>query len=283
MTAMPPPPAADTRAAARGWAASLKIGFERRAGRTALTERRQRGPLAVQRPFHPEGEPCHCYLLHPPGGLVGGDRLAIGVAVGAGAHALITSPGAAKFYRSAGSPAVQHQRLEVAAGGTLEWLPQENILFRGALACTATEVDLTGDARYLGWEIHCLGRPAIGERLGEGAADLSLRLSRDGRPLLRDRLRLRAQDLDGPSGLRGQPVLATLLATGAEGGDLAAARAAACVGAGYLAATLVEDLLIARYLGPSGEAARAALVSIWKALRPRLIGPAPCPPRIWAT
>ena len=112
-----------------GWQARLDLGFEQRAGRTVLAHKRQFGPLTVQRPFYPEGGPCHLYVLHPPGGVVGGDRLAVSVLVAEGAHALITTPGAAKFYRSAGPRADVVQRLSVDAGGALEWFPQENILF----------------------------------------------------------------------------------------------------------------------------------------------------------
>ena len=187
-----------------GWHASLHLGFEPRGGRTVLATRRQRGPLAVQRAFYPEGDICHLYLLHPPGGVVGGDRLDIDVGVADGAHALITTPGASKFYRSAGPEARQHQRLTVGDGGTLEWFPQENILFPGANLRTGTDIDLSGNARFLGWEILSLGRPVISERFEHGSADLGLRVQRDGQPILIDRLRLGSKpDLDGLSGLRG--------------------------------------------------------------------------------
>jgi urease accessory protein len=107
-----------------GWQARLELGLAQWAGRTVLAHKRHFGPLTVQRPFYPEGGPCHIYLLHPPGGVVGGDRLEIAVEVGEGAHALITTPGATKFYRSAGPRAHQIQHLSVAGGGVLEWFPQ---------------------------------------------------------------------------------------------------------------------------------------------------------------
>jgi urease accessory protein len=149
-----------------------RLEFAAGPDRTILVHREQRGPLAVQRPFYPEGSTCHVYVLHPPGGLVGGDVLAIEVRVGEGAQALITTPGAAKLYRSLGPTAEQTQRLRVAAGGSLEWLPQENILFPGAQARLRTELDLEPGAAFIGWEVQCLGRPAIGERFETGRADL---------------------------------------------------------------------------------------------------------------
>lgn len=268
-----------------GWLASLSLGFEHRGGRTVLASKRQHGPLTVQRAFYPEGAVCHIYLLHPPGGVVGGDGLEINVDVGEGAHVLVTTPGAAKFYRSAGSWARQVQRLQVCNGGVLEWFPQENILFPAAMLRACTEVSIAGDARFLGWEIHSLGRPVIGARFDAGSADLRVELHRDRRPLLRERLRLFAeQDLDGASGLRGFPITATFLATSAGEGDLRAARDGLNPPEGSLVAiTRLGDLLVARCLAGSVEIVRRIFVALWGILRPRLLGREACPPRIWAT
>ena len=123
---------------AQGWPAELHLGFARDAARTALVERRHLGPLRVQRPFYPEGEGvCHVYLLHPPGGLVAGDDLQVSARVEPGAHALLTTPAAAKLYRSraASGPARQVQRFEVQGDGILEWLPQESIAPAALPAC----------------------------------------------------------------------------------------------------------------------------------------------------
>ena len=103
-----------------GWEARLALRFEQRAGRTVLAHRSHEGPLAVQKPFYPEGDVCHVYLLHPPGGVVGGDRLAIEIEVASNAHAVITTPAAGKLYRSAGPASMQEQRLSVAPGAALE-------------------------------------------------------------------------------------------------------------------------------------------------------------------
>jgi urease accessory protein len=268
-----------------GWLASLQLGFERRGARTVLADKRQRGPLTVQRPFYPEGDVCHLYLLHPPGGVVGGDRIEIELNVAAGARTLVTTPGAAKFYRSAGPVAVQHQRLRVAGSGLLEWFPQENILFPGAKLSARTEIDLEADAGFIGWEIHSLGRPVIGERFETGAADLGLVLRRSGRPLLTERLRVLGDlDLDGASGLRGFPVSGTFAATGADSRALDAAREVLAQESGLTAGvTLVGDLLVARCLGTAVEPVHRIFVAQWSVLRPLSAGRAACPPRIWAT
>lgn len=271
--------------APEGWLANLDLGFERRGDRTVLACKRQRGPLTVQRPFYPEGDVCHLYLLHPPGGVVGGDRLEIDLSVADGAHALITTPGAAKFYRSAGPRAIQRQTLRVADGGLLEWFPQENILFPGARLRTETLVDLVRAARFIGWELHSLGRPVIEERFTPGAADLGFRVSRDGRPLLKDRLRISDErDLGGPSGMRGFPVCGTFVATGARLLDLDAARGVLPDRLDFpFGVTLVEDLIVARCLAHGVEPMNRIFRSLWGILRPRLVGRDTCLPRIWAT
>lgn len=270
-----------------GWQARLRLDFEAGPDRTILAHREQRGPLAVQRPFYPEGSPCHVYVLHPPGGLVGGDRLEVAVRVGEGAQALITTPGAAKLYRSLGPTAEQVQRLRVAAGGSLEWLPQENILFPGAQARLRTALDLEPGAVFIGWEAQCLGRPAIGERFETGRADLSLRIRRAGVPLLLDRLRVaNGQGLDGASGLRGYPVTATLLACPALPADLEVVRSGADSQLESdlpWGATLLGDLLVVRCLARGTEPVHRQFRALWGILRPRLLGRPACPPRIWAT
>ena len=275
-----PPPAAGLDP----WAAQLRLGFEVRGQQTLLAERYQRGPLAVQRPFYPEGGTCHCYLLHPPGGLVGGDQLDIDIGVAAGAQALLTTPGATKCYRSAGPFARQTQRLRVT--GTLEWLPQETILFPGALVKLGTRVELVAGARFIGWELLALGRPSIGEPFDRGEATQTLEVWADGRPLLIERLALEpaAGARQAAAGLRGLPLSGTLLAWPADATDLEAARAALPGAAGdWCAFSLIDGLLVGRYLGSQAEQARLSFVPVWRALRPRMLGREAVTPRIWAT
>src|SRR6476620_11342443 len=116
-----------------GWEAALDLEFAARGARTILARRASIGPLVVQRPFYPEGDVAHVYLVHPPGGVVGGDQLRLNVLAREGAHALITTPAATKFYRSDGR--VAHQRQEIVAdAASIEWLPQETIVFPDARA-----------------------------------------------------------------------------------------------------------------------------------------------------
>jgi urease accessory protein len=271
-----------------GWQARLRLGFERRGARSVCHERRHFGPLRVQRPFYPEGEEvCHVYVLHPPGGVVGGDELDTEVEVNGAAAALLTTPAAGKFYRSDGRLARQRQTLRVAAGASLEWLPQETIVFDGAGAAMATRVDLRGDARFTGWEILCLGRPGAGEGFALGTVSQAWEIRRDGTPLFMERA---VYDRDGMAldaawGLAGQPVCGSLVCVGdyAESIDEISAVTAALQPEGLFSVTQLAEVLMCRYLGPHSEEARRCFACTWEILRPLALQRPACAPRIWAT
>jgi urease accessory protein len=275
--------AGDTTGEGR-WEASLDLRFSTERGRTFLSRRWHRGPLQVQRAFYPEGaDLCHVYVLHPPGGLVAGDRLTVQARVDGGARALVTTPAAGKVYRTreGRAPAAQRHRLTVEAGGSLEWLPQETILYDGARVELDTRVDLDEGAAFIGWEILCLGRPAAGERFARGACRQRLELWRDGLPLCLERARLDggAPVLDAPWGLRGAPVSGTLLATPAPPLDLVRS-----LPSGELtSATVIGDVLVARVLSGSAERAREHFIRLWALLRLALLGRPASAPRIWRT
>ena len=134
---------------AASWKASLSLGFRNIDRKTVLAERRSDGPLVVQKALYPEGpERCHAIVVHPPGGIAGGDELALEVRTEREANALLTTPGAAKWYRSAGAWA--KQRLQFEVEGSLEWLPRETIVFDGALADLRCDIALKEGARYIG-------------------------------------------------------------------------------------------------------------------------------------
>jgi urease accessory protein len=255
-------------------------------GRTALRARRHAGPLQVQRPFYPEPDGvCHSCILHPPGGVVGGDELEIDVSLDAKAQVVITTPAAGKFYRSAGATASQRQRLRVAPGACLEWLPQEAIFYDGARVRTITQVDLAADARFLGWEIVCLGRPASGERFATGDIGFGFELWREGRPLWLERGRIDPALLGARWGFDDQPVSGTLLCVVENDDALPALRALAAEEARLhgFAVTSTDGVVACRYLGPSVQAARTFFERAWSLLRPQLCGRAAHAPRVWQT
>ena len=277
---------------AAGWLARLDLRFERRLigqnCHTVLAHSRHHGPLRVQKALHPEGPGiCHAIVLHPPSGIAGGDELDIAIDVSDGAHALLTTPGAGKWYRSAGALAKQNLKIKVGAGGTAEWLPQETIVFNGALAHIGTEVELTADARYIGWEVLCLGRRASGETFDHGKLHLGTRITRDGRPLWLEHGRIDGGSalLDSPVGMAGFSVCGTLLATGnISAALLAECRAVPATEPGaQQGITALSGLIVARYLGHSSEAAREWFINLWRQLRPILLGVPAQTPRIWST
>jgi urease accessory protein len=271
---------------AAGWEARLELEYAARGDRTVAVRRRHSGPLTVQKPFYPEGAPCHVYVLHPPGGIVGGDRLELAVDVRDGGHALLTTPASTKFYRSAGPAATQVQRLSVAAGAALEWLPQDTILFDGCRAELDTRVDLALGGVFIGWEVLCLGRPASGEAYARGRCRQRLELWRDNSPLLLERAHLDGGEpvLTAPWGLAGHGVTAMLVAAPANRETLDAVRETVAPATGELfGATLVDDVLVCRYLGAQAQAALRRFESAWRAVRPLLLNRPACPPRIWRT
>ena len=270
--------------------------------RTRLVERHHKGPLIVQRPFYPEGDPCHVYLVHPPGGVVGGDELRIDVQVDADAHALITTPAATKFYRCDGRHSMQTQELR-ATGAALEWLPQENIFYRGADVRIATRVQVDAESRFIGWEINCLGLPARGEPFDAGALRLDLELWRSpvtseplpirsgpfcyemgSVPIFLDRLRLTGESRSRGAawGLAGQEAVGTLLATPATRAQVESIRELVA-DERYAAVSLVDGVLVLRALAPQAEAVRKLFIAAWQRLRPAIIGRDAVLPRIWNT
>jgi len=270
--------------AAPGWRAGLRLQFSARDARTWLSRREHYGPLRVQRPFYPEPSgACHTYLVHPPGGIVGGDELDIRVDVTTGAHALLTTPAATKFYRSDGRVARQVQQITLAAAA-LEWLPQETIFYPGAQARSSTRIELGEGAKFIGWEIPCLGLPARGEYFDTGQLALDLELWRGGQPVFVDRLRIDGASVSAgaKSDLAGHHAIGTLLAYPAEPALLALARETIGENAN-VAATLVDGVLMCRALGSQAEQVRRIFVSLWQAIRPQLLGRPAVLPRIWAT
>ncbi|HEX6157121.1 MAG TPA: urease accessory protein UreD [Burkholderiales bacterium] len=257
------------------WKAELALGFERDGGRTVLARRRHDGPLVVQKPLYPEGgEVCHAIIVHPPAGVAGGDELSLSVDAGQSAFVQLTTPGAGKWYRSAGPWA--SQKLAFGVAGTLEWLPQETIVYDGALADLFTDVRLAGGARYLGWEILCLGRSGSGERFSRGTVRLSTRIARDGKLawLERGRIEGGGKLMQSPAGLGGHSVCGTLVAAAPQ---IAPRRADG------LAVTCLPGILVARYLGDSSEQAKQLFARLWAAIRLELLGREAVEPRIWRT
>lgn len=271
-----------------GWQASLGLRFESRGARTIMRRTHQHGPLTVQKPFYPEGSAatCHTYLLHPPGGIVGGDNLQVNISVTNDAAALITTPAATKVYRTAGPQSRVSQRLQVGASGQLEWLPQDNILFGGSRFRNVTEVDLATGARFIGWEQTCLGRPASGDAYDQGRFSASWRIRMSGQPVVNERVAWESEDPFRLRryGLGGYTVMGTLFAFPADDDIQRLLSNIVTRGPDLVCATtLLDNVVAVRVLAHNARIARQRLLSAWQLLRPPVMGKKATTPRIWAT
>lgn len=281
----------------RRWHASLKLGFAPRRGLTRLIENVYCGPLRVLKPFYPEADCCHVYLLHPPGGLVLGDELRIDVHAESNSHALVTTPSAGKVYGVKNGLEKQQQSiaLTIAADACLEWLPQETLVFNGANALLQADIQLHADAQLVFWDIVCFGRPASQLGFDSGECTQMIRITRDGIPLLIERNQVRGGGaLQASSwGLNNHNSMGTLVMTlqtgreqrqeliqmleqtGIDAGDSQSSH--------RWGLTQKDDLFIARYLGDSASHCRRGFEFLWQTLRPLMIDKPAVSPRIWST
>ena len=275
----------------RHWLATLDLGFERDDNTTRLTRRQHTGPLRVQKPLYPEHpSTCHAIIIHPPGGVVGGDELHMQFDTGPRARAFLSTPGAAKWYRANGHRSRQQLRIRVGAGASLEWLPQETILFNAADVVFDTIIDLGTDASYIGCEILCFGRKASGETFDQGLVQQSMMIRREGKPLWLEQGALVAgsRQMQSPLGLGGHSVCASLIAVGGASstvllGALREQCAASSDGLGQYGVTQMKSVIIVRYLGNNSEVARRVMLAAWQVLRPALLNRDAVIPRIWNT
>src|SRR5437762_7096688 len=184
------------------WHARLELDYRRAAARTVARHEHE-GPLRILQTLYPEGDAiAHNVLVHPPSGLVAGDTLDIALNAGEGTHGLVTTPGAARFYRSEGEPAVQRARIALAPGARLEWLPLETLCYSGCIGENHLLLDLAPGAEMIGWDLTALGLPAAQQPFVQGSFLQHLELK--GHWL--ERARIDASDarlMDGPLGLAG--------------------------------------------------------------------------------
>lgn len=280
------------------WNASLSLTVSRTPRGSVLKRKSHQGPLYIQKPFYPEGrELAHLYVLHPPGGMVSGDTLAISVDVGEQASALVTTPGAGRVYKARDDKALQRQVLEfhVAPDASLEWLPLEAIIYPGASTQLDTHVHLQGNGRYIGWEVTSLGLPASGEAFtADTRMSQTLNIHRDDRLALREKLVVDGVDgmLAASAGLRQRPISGMMVAGPFDQSldeetlnrlrqlcDHQIERDSQAL-AGV---TLNQEFLIVRALGFCSEQTRKLFIDCWQLLRPLMLEREACPPRIWAT
>ncbi|MDD4888242.1 MAG: urease accessory protein UreD [Thiomonas sp.] len=275
------------------WHSRLHLQFSLEAGRTVLRHQHDGGLRALASHYPEQGAVCHQVLVHPPGGLVGGDTLAIDTVLEAGAHALVTTPGAGRFYRSTGAAAQQTLDARLEPGARLEWLPLETLAYNDCLGENRGRFHLAQGAELIAWDLLALGLPAAGAAFEAGRFTQHIELP----GLWLERGLIAGDDLvlrHGPGGLRGHTALATLFF--AAGSPIAPPRRDALLDAArQLAAQTPHAALLAgasaphpqvivlRVLGQRIEPIAALLRAVWADWRQEAWGLSACLPRVWAT
>lgn len=283
------------------WQASLSLQFAQTARGCKLIHSTHQGPLYIQKPFYPEGADfAHIYLLHPPGGLVSGDKLSISVQLQPEAGVLLTTPGAGRVYRARSDRSLQQQCINMTLDrdAVMEYLPQETIVYPAAHARLDTRIELAPGSRVIAWEICCLGLPSSNSRFTEGELCQRLSVFAGKKPLLIERFELNDRNRalhESALGLRGQPVTAVMLAgpfdREKEMDSLLETVRVDIAGfqkdglekpTALCAVSVLNDFVVARYLGSNADEAKRMFIRLWQVLRPRLIDREACSPRIWS-
>ncbi|MEO0406546.1 MAG: urease accessory protein UreD [Cyanobacteria bacterium P01_A01_bin.135] len=267
-----------------GWLGELQLTLNRDGDTTKIARRYSKAPLKLQRPFYPEGpRVCHGVLLHTAGGIAGGDRLQVNIALEEGARALLTTAAAAKVYRSAGPPAQQRVTLAVGPGAGLEWLPQETILFNGARYHHHLQVALAADATWMGWDVVRLGRSARQETFASGSWRSLTVVQQDSQPLWVDPQQLWGDSaaMTSPAGLHNAPVVGTFAAVGREVPRSLVDVCRQEAPAADVGVTRLMKGLLCRYRGDSTAQAKWWFEQAWGHLRQHYYGGRGHRPRVW--
>lgn len=274
-----------------GWRSRLDVEFRRLRGRSVVRSRHD-GALRCLSALHPEGDAvCHQVLVHPPGGLVGGDGLHVKLRVQPGAHGLLTTPGASRFYRSLGAPAVQSLEATLHAGARLEWLPLENIAFDACIGENHARFHLAPGAELMAWDMLALGLPAAGRPFTSGSFLQHMELP----GLWLERGRLDAADttlLQGCGGLAGNSAIGTLVFASAS--PIAAPRRELLLHGARQALQGVDDVLagatcansqvvVLRAIGQRIEPIATLFRAVWAGWRIAAWDLPACAPRVWST
>ncbi|WP_396432780.1 urease accessory protein UreD [Limnohabitans sp.] len=272
------------------WLARLDLNYTREAERS-VARYLHSGPLRILQSLYPEGDAvCHNVLVHPPSGLVGGDTLDMHITVGEGAHGLVTTPGATRFYRSEAGLATQQVQARVESGARLEWLPLEAIAYNQCDALNRAVFELAPGAEMMAWDITAFGLPAADLPYVQGRFRQHLEIP----GVWLERGSLNAEDtrlMDSPLGLAGQRCMATLVfAAGSAMADERIERALACARELLEASELRlsagatsphKQVIVLRALAPVTEPAMQLLRQVWAAWRQEMWGLLGTYPRLW--
>lgn len=276
------------------WYAQLELGFCFENSRTIMSHRKHHGPVRVQKMLWPERTGvCHAIIVHPPAGIAGGDHLTFEIATKDQAHAVVTTPGAGKWYKTNGKQAFQHIHLHVKDQSILEWVPQETMLFDGALAHSETHIHLDKAASFIGWDMLVLGRQARAERFVQGSYYNQFKLWRENKLLVADTLYFEGEDrwLSSCLGMNNQAVMGSFWAAAPEKyrssfyleQQLELIRELMMRMQAPVTLTLLDDVVSARFLGNDVRHCHDAFAAIRAKLRRYWFDLEEEFPRIWKT
>jgi len=274
------------------WHARLELDYRLEAARTVARHAHE-GPLRVLQSLYPECDPvCHNVLVHPPGGLVGGDTLDIAVTAATGSHGLITTPGASRFYRSEGEVALQRTRITLTGTSRLEWLPLESICYNNCRAENHLTVDLASQAEFMGWDVTALGLPHAGQPFLTGSYLQHIEVP----GIWLERGRIEGDDprlMNSPLGLAGQRCLACLFFVAGTKLDRGRRARALNLARDVIAAHALRhtagatspdaQVIVVRVMAPVVEPAMDLLRQVWGHWRQHFWGLSAVNPRIWST
>lgn len=272
---------------AASWHGSLNLVYAQRGDATVLVDNHMTSPLKVQRPFYPEGaHVCHSVVLHTAGGMVGGDRTDLNFHLQRQSKALITTAAASKIYRSNGLQARQTIQIKVDKSACLEWLPQETIVFNGAIYRQDLQVELAPQASWISWDITRFGRSARGEKFCTGEWRSHTEVWQQGQPLWIDRQWLPGSEeiINSPHALAGQSIIGSLVWIGqpVEPEIVAKARSLwTTQHAGQAGVTRLTSGLLCRYRGSDSTEVRNWFKSVWQLLRLSYLKRPSYLPRVW--
>ena len=274
------------------WHAHLHLDYRQESARSVARFRHD-GPLRILQSLYPEGDAiCHNVLVHPPGGLVGGDTLDIDIEAADGSHGLITTPGASRFYRSEGELALQRTRIRLAQGARLEWLPLEAICYSGCKAENRLTIAAEPGAEMIGWDVTALGLPNANQPFERGTYLQHIEVP----GIWLERGRIDAADqrlLQSPLGFGGHRCIASLFFVSGTPAARARREALLALAREAIDAHGLQEsagvtsphaaIVVLRVLAPVVEPAMQLLRQVWQAWRAELWQLPASSPRIWAT
>ena len=276
------------------WNARLDLHYSRE-NITSQVKFEHVGPLRILRSLYPEGPGiCHNVLIHPPSGLVAGDSLDINIDARDNAHALITTPGATRFYKSTSDWATQTVDVQLRDSSKLEWLPLETLAYNGCRARNTCKFDLKDQSELIAWDITALGMPSANLPFQTGLIEQHFEL----KDHWLDKGRIRAEDLNllnSPLGLNAKKCLSTLVFASAtqknqeqinqllelaRGVLLSEQEGMQTVQAGVTSPN--PNIVVVRMLSDLVEPSMQLMRGIWLSWRSNVWGLESVMPRIWS-